>query len=103
MHDWNADHACAVQRQRARPSPTCSPRPGAARDVRQHAERAGPCERRGTSVKALAVSSKSRSRRRTSPAVRQSGVRATDVGVWFGVLTVAGHTARIVQRLNTES
>ena len=54
-------------------------------------------------LKALAVSSKSRSRQAPEvPTVNEGGVPGYDVGVWFGVLTVAGTPREIVQRLNTE-
>jgi len=54
-------------------------------------------------LKALAVSSKSRSRQAPEvPTVDEGGVPGYDVGVWFGVLTVAGTPREIVQRLNTE-
>jgi len=54
-------------------------------------------------LKALAVSSKSRSRQAPEvPTVDEGGVPGYDVGVWFGVLTVAGTPGEIVQRLNTE-
>ena len=36
------------------------------------------------------------------PTVDEAGVPGYDVGVWFGVLTVAGTPREIVQRLNTE-
>jgi tripartite-type tricarboxylate transporter receptor subunit TctC len=54
-------------------------------------------------IKALAVSSKSRSSQAPEvPTVDEAGVPGYDVGVWFGVLTVAGTPREIVQRLNTE-
>ena len=36
------------------------------------------------------------------PTVDESGVPGYDVGVWFGVLTVAGTPREIVQRLNAD-
>ena len=36
------------------------------------------------------------------PTVDEAGVPGYDVGVWFGVLTVAGTPPDIVQRLNAE-
>jgi tripartite-type tricarboxylate transporter receptor subunit TctC len=54
-------------------------------------------------IKALAVSSKSRTSQAPEvPTVDEAGVPGYDVGVWFGVLTVAGTPREIVQRLNTE-
>ena len=54
-------------------------------------------------LKALGVSSKSRSSQAPEiPTVDEAGVPGYDVGVWFGVLTVAGTPRDIVQRLNTE-
>jgi len=54
-------------------------------------------------LKALAVSSKSRSSQAPEiPTVDEGGVPGYDVGVWFGVLTVAGTPREIVQRLNSE-
>jgi tripartite-type tricarboxylate transporter receptor subunit TctC len=54
-------------------------------------------------LKALAVSSKSRSSQAPElPTVDEAGVPGYDVSVWFGVLTVAGTPREIVQRLNTE-
>jgi len=54
-------------------------------------------------LKALAVSSKSRTSQAPEvPTVDEAGVPGYDVGVWFGVLTVAGTPREIVQRLNTE-
>jgi tripartite-type tricarboxylate transporter receptor subunit TctC len=58
---------------------------------------------KGGKLKALAVSSKSRSSQVPEiPTVDEGGVPGYDVGVWFGVLTVAGTPREIVQRLNTE-
>ena len=54
-------------------------------------------------LKALGVSSKARSPQAPEiPTVDEAGVPGYDVGVWFGVLTVAGTPRAIVQRLNTE-
>jgi tripartite-type tricarboxylate transporter receptor subunit TctC len=54
-------------------------------------------------LKALAVSSKSRTSQAPEiPTVDEAGVPGYDVGVWFGVLTVAGTPRPIVQRLNAE-
>jgi tripartite-type tricarboxylate transporter receptor subunit TctC len=54
-------------------------------------------------LKALAVSTKSRSAFAPEiPSVDESGVPGFDVGVWFGVLTVAGTPREVVQRLNSE-
>jgi len=54
-------------------------------------------------LKALAVSSKSRSSQAPEiPTVDEAGVPGYDVGVWFGVLTVGGTPREVVQRLNTE-
>ncbi|TMH69628.1 MAG: tripartite tricarboxylate transporter substrate binding protein [Betaproteobacteria bacterium] len=54
-------------------------------------------------LKALAVSSKSRTSQAPDvPTVDEAGVPGYDVGVWFGVLTVAGTPREIVQRLNSE-
>src|SRR5437763_3033490 len=54
-------------------------------------------------LKALAVSSKSRTSQAPDvPTVDEAGVPGYDVGVWFGVLTVAGTPREIVQRLNAE-
>ena len=54
-------------------------------------------------LKALAVSSKSRTSQAPDvPTVDEAGVSGYDVGVWFGVLTVAGTPREIVQRLNSE-
>src|SRR5947208_6015450 len=58
---------------------------------------------KGGRLKALAVSSKTRSSQAPEiPTVDESGVPGYDVGVWFGVLTVAGTPREIVQRLNIE-
>jgi tripartite-type tricarboxylate transporter receptor subunit TctC len=54
-------------------------------------------------LKALGVSSKTRSSQAPEiPTVDEAGVPGYDVGVWFGVLTVAGTPRDVVQRLNTE-
>jgi tripartite-type tricarboxylate transporter receptor subunit TctC len=54
-------------------------------------------------LKALGVSSKTRSPQAPEiPTVDEAGVPGYDVGVWFGVLTVAGTPRDVVQRLNTE-
>ena len=54
-------------------------------------------------LKALGVSSKTRTPFASDiPTVDEAGVPGYDVGVWFGVLTVAGTPRDIVQRLNTE-
>ena len=56
---------------------------------------------RAGKLKALAVSSRNRASQ--APEIRtvdESGVPGYDVGVWFGVLTVAGTAREIVQRLN---
>ncbi|HKC53987.1 MAG TPA: tripartite tricarboxylate transporter substrate binding protein [Burkholderiales bacterium] len=54
-------------------------------------------------LKAIAVSSKTRTSLAPEiPTVDESGVPGYDVGVWFGVLTVAGTPREIVQRLNTD-
>ncbi|HUQ74274.1 MAG TPA: tripartite tricarboxylate transporter substrate binding protein [Burkholderiales bacterium] len=54
-------------------------------------------------LKALGVSSKSRTPFASEiPTVDEAGVPGYDVGVWFGVLTVAGTPRDVVQRLNTE-
>jgi len=54
-------------------------------------------------LKAIAVSSKARTSLAPEiPTVDESGVPGYDVGVWFGVLTVAGTPREIVQRLNTD-
>jgi tripartite-type tricarboxylate transporter receptor subunit TctC len=58
---------------------------------------------RAGKLKALAVSSKARTSLAPEiPTVDESGVPGYDVGVWFGVLTVAGTPREIVQRLNTD-
>ncbi|HUQ76047.1 MAG TPA: tripartite tricarboxylate transporter substrate binding protein [Burkholderiales bacterium] len=58
---------------------------------------------KGGRLKALAVSSKTRSSQSPeTPTVDEAGVPGYDVGVWFGVLTAAGTPRDIVQRLNTE-
>ena len=49
------------------------------------------------------MSSKSRTSQAPDvPTVDEAGVSGYDVGVWFGVLTVAGTPREIVQRLNSE-
>jgi len=54
-------------------------------------------------LKALGVSSKARTPFASDiPTVDEAGVPGYDVGVWFGVLTVAGTPREVVQRLNTE-
>jgi tripartite-type tricarboxylate transporter receptor subunit TctC len=54
-------------------------------------------------LKAIAVSSKARTSLAPEiPTVDESGVPGYDVGVWFGVLTLAGTPREIVQRLNTD-
>ena len=54
-------------------------------------------------LKALGVSSRSRTSQAPEiPTVDEAGVPGYDVGVWFGVLTVAGTPREVVQRLNTE-
>ena len=54
-------------------------------------------------LKALGVSSKARTPFASDiPTVDEAGVPGYDVGVWFGVLTVAGTPREIVRRLNTE-
>ena len=54
-------------------------------------------------LKAIAVSSKARTSLAPEiPTVDESGVPGYDVGVWFGVLTVAGTPREIVQRLNAD-
>jgi tripartite-type tricarboxylate transporter receptor subunit TctC len=59
---------------------------------------------RAGKLKALAVSSKARSTQAPEiPTVNESGVPGYDVGVWFGVLTVAGTPPEIVRRLNAET
>ena len=58
---------------------------------------------RAGKLKALAVSSKSRTPFAPEiPTVDEAGVPGYDVSVWFGVLTVAGTPRDVVQRLNTE-
>jgi tripartite-type tricarboxylate transporter receptor subunit TctC len=58
---------------------------------------------RSGKLKAIAVSSKQRTALAPEiPTVDESGVPGYDVGVWFGVLTVAGTPRDVVQRLNTE-
>jgi len=58
---------------------------------------------RAGKLKALAVSSKKRSALAPEiPTVDEAGVPGYDVGVWFGVLTVAGTPPEVVQRLNVE-
>jgi len=58
---------------------------------------------RAGKLKALAVSSKNRSSLAPDvPTVAEAGVPGYDVAVWFGVLTVAGTSREVVQRLNTE-
>jgi tripartite-type tricarboxylate transporter receptor subunit TctC len=58
---------------------------------------------RAGKLKALAVSSKTRSALAPEvPSVDEAGVPGYDVTVWFGVLTVAGTPADVVQRLNSE-
>jgi tripartite-type tricarboxylate transporter receptor subunit TctC len=58
---------------------------------------------RAGKLKALAVSSKTRTALAPEiPTVDEAGVPGYDVGVWFGVLTVAGTPRDVVQRLNTE-
>src|SRR6185295_3341293 len=58
---------------------------------------------RAGKLKALAVSSKARSAMAPEvPTVDEAGVPGYDVGVWFGVLTVAGTPPEIVRRLNNE-
>jgi tripartite-type tricarboxylate transporter receptor subunit TctC len=58
---------------------------------------------RSGKLKALAVSSRTRSPQAPEiPTVDEAGVPGYDVGVWFGVLTVAGTPREVVQRLNTE-
>ena len=59
---------------------------------------------RAGKLKALAVSSKTRSAHAPDvPTVDEAGVPGYDVSVWFGVLTVAGTPREIVQRLNAET
>ena len=58
---------------------------------------------RSGKLKALAVSSKTRTALAPEvPTVDEAGVPGYDVGVWFGVLTVAGTPADVVRRLNQE-
>jgi tripartite-type tricarboxylate transporter receptor subunit TctC len=58
---------------------------------------------RSGKLKALAVSSRQRTALAPEiPTVDEAGVPGYDVGVWFGVLTVAGTPRDVVQRLNTE-
>ena len=58
---------------------------------------------RAGKLKALAVSSKQRTALAPEiPTVDEAGVPGYDVGVWFGVLTVAGTPRDVVQRLHTE-
>jgi len=58
---------------------------------------------RAGKLKALGVSSKTRSPLAPEvPTVDEAGVAGYDVGVWFGVLTVAGTPADVVRRLNGE-
>src|SRR5438067_1493613 len=58
---------------------------------------------RAGKLKALAVSSKTRSSQAPEvPTIDESGVPGYDVNAWFGVLTVAGTPREIVQRLNTD-
>ena len=58
---------------------------------------------RSGKLKALAVSSKTRTALAPEiPTVDEAGVPGYDVGVWFGVLTVAGTPRDVVQRLNSE-
>ena len=58
---------------------------------------------RAGKLKAVAVSSKSRSTLAPDvPTVDEAGVPGYDVTVWFGILTVAGTPRDIVQRLNVE-
>jgi tripartite-type tricarboxylate transporter receptor subunit TctC len=58
---------------------------------------------RAGKLKAIAVSSKTRSTQAPEiPTVDESGVPGYDVGVWFGVLTVAGTPPEVVRRLNAE-
>ncbi len=58
---------------------------------------------RSGKLKALAVSSKTRSPLAPEiPTVDEAGVPGYDVGVWFGVLTVAGTPPDVVRRLNQE-
>jgi tripartite-type tricarboxylate transporter receptor subunit TctC len=58
---------------------------------------------RSGKLKALGVSSKTRTPLAPEvPTVDEAGVPGYDVGVWFGVLTVAGTPPDVVRRLNTE-
>src|SRR5690349_10344629 len=58
---------------------------------------------RSGKLKALAVSSKTRSALAPEiPTVDEAGVPGYDVGVWFGVLTVAGTPPDVIKRLNSE-
>ena len=58
---------------------------------------------RAGKLKALGVSSRSRTGLAPEiPTVDEAGVPGYDVGVWFGVLTVAGTPRDVVQRLNAE-
>jgi tripartite-type tricarboxylate transporter receptor subunit TctC len=58
---------------------------------------------RSGKLKALGVSSKTRSALAPEvPTVDEAGVPGYDVGVWFGVLTVAGTPPDVVKRLNVE-
>src|SRR5215212_5562391 len=58
---------------------------------------------RSGKLKALGVSSKTRTALASEiPTVDEAGVPGSDVGVWFGVLTVAGTPREVVQRLNAE-
>ena len=58
---------------------------------------------RSGKLKALGVSSKARSALAPEiPTVDEAGVPGYDVGVWFGVLTVAGTPPDVVRRLNGE-
>ena len=57
---------------------------------------------RGGKLKALAVSSKARSSQAPEIPPVDESVPGYDVGVWFGVLTVAGTPREIIQRLNSD-
>jgi tripartite-type tricarboxylate transporter receptor subunit TctC len=58
---------------------------------------------RSGKLKALGVSSKTRTALAPEvPTVDEAGVPGYDVGVWFGVLTVAGTPPDVVRRLNVE-
>jgi tripartite-type tricarboxylate transporter receptor subunit TctC len=58
---------------------------------------------RAGKLKALAVSTKGRTPYAPEvPSVEEAGVPGYDVSVWFGVLTVAGTSREIVNRLNSE-